>query len=73
MESLTQNARSTRARGASMVEFALLTAVIVVGSAAGFRALGHSMARAVTEGTTVLGGTGRETRVGHLPSATDPR
>ncbi|MDB5219260.1 MAG: hypothetical protein JWO86_7187 [Myxococcaceae bacterium] len=56
MQSLTTRGRSTRARGASLVELSLLLVAIVVGSVAGFRAIGHSASRAFADGTTALGG-----------------
>jgi Flp pilus assembly pilin Flp len=67
MESLNNGTRSARARGASMVEYALLTVAIVVACAAGFRALGHRMAHAAADGTSALGGSAEEVRVAQLP------
>ena len=57
----------TRTRGASTVEYALLLAVMLIGGAASFRALGHSMARATADGTDALGSASHEIRVIHLP------
>ena len=73
MESLTILPRAIRARGASTVEFALLIAAVVLGSAAGVRALGHSTAHAAGDAITALGGSGHESRVVYLPPATTER
>ncbi len=66
---MTNNQRSASARGASTVEFALLTVALVLAGASSFRALGHSLARASSDGTSALDGSTRDVRVARLPSA----
>ncbi len=71
MESLS--IRGARARGASTVELALLSLILVVVCAAGFRGVGRTVARATAASAAALDEpAGRETRVVHIPSGPGP-
>ena len=54
MERFNTVGRSSRARGATVVEMSLLTIAIVVASATGIRALGHGATRAGVAASSAL-------------------